>query len=50
MIYDVKVRPDIVIRVEADNEDQATQKAFAELEKTEGSKIYDKAFLITKLA
>ncbi len=33
MIYDVKVRPDIVIRVEADNEDQATQKAFAELEK-----------------
>ena len=44
MIYDVKVRPDIVIRVEADNEDQATQKAFAELEKTEGSKIYDKAF------
>ena len=44
MIYDVKVRPDIVIRVEADNEDQATQKAFAELEKTEGSKVYDKAF------
>jgi len=44
MIYDVKVRPDIVIRVQADNEDQATQKAFAELEKTEGSKVYDKAF------
>ena len=44
MIYDVKVRPDVVIRVQADNEDQATQKAFIELEKTEGSKIYDKAF------
>ena len=44
MIYDVKVRPDIVIRVQADNEDQATQKAFIELEKTEGSKVYDKAF------
>ena len=44
MIYDVKVRPDVVIRVQAENEDEATKKAFIELEKTEGSKIYDKAF------
>ena len=44
MIYDVKVRPDVVIRVQAENEDEATKKAFVELEKTESSKIFDDSF------
>ena len=43
-IYDVKLAEGIVVRVNADNPEDATAKAKAAIAKREGSKEYDKVF------
>jgi len=44
MKYGVRVAPDVIIRVEANSEEEARAIVKAELAKKEGSKIYDQAF------